>query len=91
MELWSVEDVRRAWQRNRRMANNDEEGDADRDPNVPGTVLYQSPRAPRGTAEAEQHYHDTEILAHRVAPVLSVDAGWRATQECVRYVTLLAG
>jgi hypothetical protein len=89
MDRWSIRDVRRAWERNRRIAWHDLEQDPDRDPNVPGTRLYQSHRAVRGTAEAEQAREYAEHAPGRVAPVLAVDAGHRATQECVRYVTLV--
>ena len=86
---WSDGDVRRAWQRHVAILYQEEQGDPHLDPRVPGARLSISPRAVRGTAEAHLIYQDMLHMNHRVAPVIAVDGGHRATQECVRYATLV--
>jgi len=84
--IWTVHDVRRAHEA--QMAK-DWYDTSRRVILPPNTELLYSPRAPRGTAELEMYRQELLDNPDRVAPVLRVSAGYRATDECYRYVTLV--
>lgn len=88
--IWTIEDVRRAWQAAIRLADadclehnvdmcygydDDEEEENKLNYLTPGSVLYVSARAPRGTAEAEAIADETYARPRRTAPVLAVFGG----------------
>lgn len=84
--IWTVHDVRRAHEA---QVAKDWYNSQHRILLPPGTELLYSPRAPRGTAELESYRREMLDDPARVAPVLRVAAGFRATDECFRYVTLV--
>jgi hypothetical protein len=103
-EIWTVADVKRAYREHVQRVQREhpgyteeeqiqdaraEVGYVDRLALPPNTRLLISERAVSGTAEDQAEY--TGLLEHpgRVAPVLRVPAGYRATAECSRYVTLV--